>query len=319
MLNIHLQLFAEGGTEGTAEGTSENSADANINAEIYKHFGVKPEGFAEPKATAEKDSQPATDEEDDPDSIDAQEQTEDEPETNPDEEFEQLIKGKFKEQFGKRMQSTINERFKNSRAAQTELDAVYDAIAPYMEKLNIKKGDVEGLRNATLDDASNFNKIAVEQGISVNEARESFRRGREEQANREARQAQEQQRQAQAAAEEQRQIYDGWKKEEAEIKKTDPDFDLAKEITGNEEFRKALNAGLPVTFAYRATHFDERMAAAVGAVAKQTELNTARSIAASRKRPTEGTRGAAAAVQQTDYNAMSDADFLKLFNNRGRK
>ncbi|MCH5199209.1 MAG: hypothetical protein J1E34_09935, partial [Oscillospiraceae bacterium] len=281
MQHLHLQLFAEGGTEGTAEAGGENSADANIDAEIYKHFGVKPEGFAEPTASAEENSQPATDETDNPDSIDAQEQTEAETETNPDEEFEQLIKGKFKEQFGKKAQGIINERFKNNRAAQQELDAVYDAFAPYMEKLGVKKGDVEGIKNAALDDASNFNKIAVEQGISVNEARESFRRGREEQTKRDAAQAQ-------AAAEERRAIYDGWKNEEAEIKKTDPEFDLAKEIAGNEDFARALNSGLSVTFAYRATHFDERLAAAAGAVAKQTELNTARSIAANRRRPTEG-------------------------------
>ena len=77
-----------------------------------------------------------------------------------------------------------------------------------------------------------------------------------------------------------------------------------------------MDAGLPVTFAYKASRFDTRMAQVAGAVEKQTALNTARQIAANRARPPEGGMNKSPAVKQgkVDYAALSDKEFDALLN-----
>lgn len=322
MLYIHLQLFTDGGGEAGGEGGNA-AGGLDFDAEFQRHFGFQP-GVAAPDQ-AEKDdknTEAPTGEE-----VNAESEGQDAAAEEPrdfDKEFEGLVKGEYKDAFGKRVQGIINDRFKANNqklaAAEEKLRAYQDAIDPYLDKLGVDKNDLEAIKNAAMEDRSNFRSRAVKNNQTVEEAMKAYQEARNEAKAQAAAEEQQQAAQAQAAQqaeqERQKQIFDGWKAEEAEIKKTDSDFDLAHEIAGNDEFRKALEAGLPVTFAYKATRFDDRMAQVAGAVEKQTALNTARQIAANRARPPEGGMNKSPAVKQgkVDYKNLPDEQILKILN-----
>lgn len=320
MLRLQLQLFAEGGGEG-AGGEGQNAAASGLDfeSEFKRQFGS---GIAAPKSEAEAAPEPEGKAQVEKDR-EAADTPEKDPEKDPDKDFEGLIKGEYKDAFNRRVQGIINERFKNNNAklaaAEQKAADVMDAFRPYLEKLGLDGSDLEAVRNAAMEDRSNFRSYAVQNNMTVEEAAQKL----QEQWNAAKQQQQaELQQQAQAdaqmqAEEQQRQwkILDGWKAEEATLKKTHPEFSLAHEVATNAEFRKALDAGMSVQFAYRATHYDDDLANVAGAVERQTKINTAQSIAAGMRRPPEGGMNANTATQsRTSYKNLSDQDFLKIFN-----
>ena len=274
MLELFLQLFAEGGDAGAsgATGTAESpAADGgfDVDAELIKR-GIKPyKGrlAAAPQAEEQADAEPEPaappeTEEAEADAQDAaaQEMT--------DQELEELIKGRGKGAFQRRVQGIVNERFKKSKATQAELDAVYDAIDPYMQKLGIKRGDVEGLRAAAEKDKTNFSEAAFRNGSTAEEEMAAYankRRSAEQKAANDARQEEIRRR---VAAQKNKAQYDRWRADEAEVKKTYPGFELARELSENPDFKTALEAGVPMLTAYRGAHFDELMAGVAGSAAQ---------------------------------------------------
>ena len=323
MLNLHLQLFAEGAGEAQQAG-GKTAAEIDFAENFKKYFGGDP-GPAAPdtRAKAQSAAQDAA-AENKQETVQEGPAAETQPHENPDTDFEGLIKGKFKDAFNKRVQGIINERFKNANAKQAQQEAQHkafvEAVGPYLRKLGVKDpNDLEAIRQAALDDATNFRDAAIEQNKTIEEMRQQYlndKKTAEEKAlkDEQLRQLQNQQR---AAAEQarRRNVFAGWEAEAEQIRESDPTFDLKNEIRNNEEFRKALNAGMGVKFAYNATHFDERMAATAGAVARQTAINTAQNLAANRARPAEGgLKQGAAAQARIDYNALPDEEILKIFN-----
>lgn len=328
MLKINIQLFADGGEAGGSNG---NAAAFDADAEIAKRFPEEARAFAaahkkadaqpEPKqadAPAEKTERAGDDA--DPDNTHGQE------EFDEDAEFDKLIKGPYKDAFRKRFQSGLNDRFKGHnaevQALQQKIEAYQDAVAAYAMKLGVDPNDVDALSAAVMEDKNNFRQRAVEKGITLEEAIADFQTEREAEKKSAAEEAQAravQDEQAQRQAMQQRQqLYENWKAQEAEIQKRDASFDLKTELMNNAEFRKAVDAGMSLDFAYKATRFDQTMANVAGAVERQTALNTAKQIAAGRNRPTEGGLGTApAAKTQTSYKDMSDKEFLKLFRSMG--
>lgn len=323
MLRFNIQLFAEGGGEG-AGGEWQNAAGIDFESEFRRQFG-RSSGTAAPKGkTGETTDDDQPEAETAPEGQDAAAETQGkEQTTDPEADFEGLIKGQYKDQFNKRVQGIINERFKtnNAKLAAAEKKAadVMDAFRPYLEKLGLDGSDLEAVKQAAFEDRSNFRSYAVQNNMTVDEAaaelQKQWNEARAEQEAQAQQTAMQEQQQAAAEQERQREIFDGWRREAAEIQKTDPQFDLAKEIAGNAEFRKALDAGMGVQFAYRATHYEDAMAKVAGAVEQQTALKTAQSIANRRNRPPEGGMGQTAGVSsKPSYKNLSDEDFLKIFN-----
>lgn len=322
MLYIHLQLFAEGGGEAGGEGGNA-AGGLDFDAEFQRHFGLQPGVAAPDRAKKDNEDTEAPTGEEVTESSEGQEAAAEEP-RDYDKEFEGLVKGEYKDAFGKRVQGIINDRFKANNqklaAAEEKLRAYQDAIDPYLDKLGVDKNDLEAIKTAAMEDRSNFRSRAVQNNQTVEEAMKAYQEARNEAKAQAA--AEEQQHAAQAEAQRKQQeqqimqIHDAWRQEEAEIKKTDPDFNLAHELAKNPEFFRAVDAGLPVLFAYKATRFDDRMAQVAGAVEKQTALNTARQIAANRARPPEGGMNKSPAVKQgkVDYKNLPDEQILKILN-----
>ena len=309
---MHLQLFAEGGGE-TGGGEQAAAGGIDFEAEFQRQFGLKPE-VAAPEQAEEK---PAEKPEETTDA--KQPETADDPQEDPDAEFEKLIKGKYKDAYGKRFQTGLNERFKSHNAEvealKAEIAAYKDAAGMYAEKLGVDVNDVEALRTAAMADKAMFRAKAIAEGKTTEQVMQEYNEGREEARKTASADAMRKAMDANREAQQRQEIYAQWDRDAEEIRKTDPAFDLGREIRENEEFRKALDAGMSVPFAYRATHFEQRLAAVAGAVEKQTAALTAQKIAAGQKRPPEGGLNANPGAQtKVDYDKLSEKDFMALFN-----
>lgn len=314
LFNIHLQLFAEGAGEAGGE-----ESGASFEQQFEQQFGRAPKKRAEHKT--ETQDAPAEGTQDAAAKTPETAETTGEPETvDTDAEFEQLIKGKYKDAYGKRAQQMINERFKNHNAeltrVQQERDDLLDALDPYLKKLGVDTSDLEAVRQAVMDDASNFRAAALRNNVTVEQAIQDYQAQRKAEKEAQEQQRRQNETQARAEMEQRKAIYDGWQAEAAEIRKLDPDFDLSAEIKNNPDFSAALDAGMSVRFAYNATHYDANMAKVAGAVERQTAINTANRITAGRARPAEGGLGPNAAARQTrtDYKNLPNADILDIFN-----
>ena len=327
MLDINMQLFAEGGEAG-AEGGS-NAAAFDVDAEIQKRFPYE-SGLAAPhrkaKAQEAQDEPDAGKHEQDGAQHDAgaqqEAQSKDMTPEEADAELERLIKGPLKDAYAKRFQGGLNERFKTQNAKMQELQQKYDrmqkAYSAYTKKLGVDAEDYDAIEQATMEDATNFRARAIENNRTVEEEREVFRQEQASAEEKAAQEAAQRAAEAQQAETQRQQIWAQWDEDASKIKETDKNFDLRKEIEQNEEFRGMLDAGVSVKLAYQATHFDERMAAVAGAVERQTALNTANKIAAGRNRPAEGGLGNVPAnSSKTSYENMSNKEFLKLFHSMG--
>ena len=117
-INLHLHMF-DGGAAGGAEGGGDGAASTQESgAEPTVVYGKDP-------AADDSTSQVGSDEGgDDPDG--------NEPEEDIDAEFEELIKGKYKQQFDGRVHSIMQNRFKNAQDVKDVAAKWQGATAGYM-------------------------------------------------------------------------------------------------------------------------------------------------------------------------------------------
>lgn len=316
---LDIQMFSEGGAEGAAEGTENTSGlTGDFEADFQKYFG-KSAGFGSAPVSqaenAESDEETSGTEADTEDEAITEENSEDAEENSvsddPEKEFEDLIKGKFKGAFQKRTQGIINERFKTSKETEGKLNLALDALAPLFDRYGIESGDLEGLKNAIKGDAGIFAKKALEKGMESEEYRDAFNadRDREQQA------AKEDFEQRQQAA---REKYQDWKNQEAEIQKTYPAFNL-NEAFKNEEFKAMAMSGASLISAYRASHFDEIAAGLVAAATKRAAKNAVDSMQGNVRRPKEGGMNSeAASVAKKDVSSLTENDIYDILKRVGR-
>lgn len=330
---IGLQHFAEAGAEGSASGGGNgergNGLSGDFAADMQRYFGVSPRSDA---GSAQAGAQNGEKEQEagDPGSVTgeaADDQAAASGQQNAtndaDAEFEELIKGKFKDQFGRRTQGIINERFRKSKETETKLN---QEIAQYKRMSNVlldkyglaQDATPEQIEAAVKADNTMFSRQAMAKGQSVDAYRDAFfedMQAREEEAAQQ--QAQEQQQAQQEAARREdamRQTYEQWNKEAEELKKTFPTFDLAEELRGNEAFRRALVAGLPVSQAYYGANFDKISSGLVAAATQQAARRAAQTVAANRSRPAEGGQAAATGIKtgNIDVNSLNGRQIRDL-------
>ena len=312
-----IQMFAEGAAEGGTDGTAaESGLTGDFNADFQKYFGTSAgAGSAPVSHKTEAEAQAAASGTDAQNEAEESSEAADEnaaaAEENSENEFEALIKGKHKKDFQKRVQGIINDRFKNAKATAGKLDAMQEAIAPLFARYGLNESDVEGLGKAIKEDTSIFTRLAMEKGIDAEEFRDSFY------ADRESKQKTERE-DRERALNEARARYDDWKKQEAEIQKTYPSFNL-QDAFRNEDFRNMAMQGATILNAYRASHFDEIAAGLVAATSKRTVKQTVDSMQSSAGRPREGgLSSSAATVSKKDVGNLSEADIFDIIKRVGR-
>ena len=213
-------------------------------------------------------------------------------------------------EYNKQMQSVVQSRLKNAKAAEESLAK----LAPALELLARRHGldaenmDYEAIAKAINDDDAYYEDKALEMGVTLETAKRIDQQEREH-----ARQQKEEARNL-----EQQKLRNHFMKLEQQgqaLKQVFPNFDLRKELQ-NPVFARMTspNVGVSVEDAYHAIHRKEIDAARSQVIAQQTVQQISNSIQAGSMRPDEnGTSGQSASVTTFDYSKASKAqrDALK--------
>lgn len=195
---------------------------------------------------------------------------------NNQDEFENLIDGKFKDEFRKRTQSIIDKRFK-----ETKLLEEYKAkVSPIIEKLNQQ----HGIEDGNLDTL--YDKLFQEsQNTSQSEEANLILKSR----------------------------VASWVKESESLKEIYPDFDFREELKSQSLFGKLLHSGVPLKSAYEVVHKDEILSGAMAYTAQKVREQVVKGIEAKGRRPLEnGVASESGIVTVTDVNALTSKDILKI-------
>lgn len=266
---LNLQLFGEEG------GSAEVGEVAGSTAEVSDSEGVATQ-------TEEQQVAPAQD------------------------EWDTLIKGKYKDQFGKAVADAVNKRFKNQKDLQGQIDAIDPIIRAVAERYEVQADangsiPINALSEKVLNDNAIYEKEAFERGMSVEDLKQIKSLERENAQLKRATQMSAEQRE--------------WEELVAQgknVKKLYPAFDIDVEMQ-NPQFGRLLatlkGSGFedPVRIAYETVHRDEIMGGAMEYAVKQTEQKIANSIQSGMARPQENgtTKVAAGAPTALDPSKLS--------------
>ena len=288
---MNLQLFAEGGApsgDGGGEG-----AGVTAQAAAVQTKGAKSNPLANVVYGKQaQESAPAAE---------VQKEPEQQPTVDLDAEFEELIKGKYKDQYGKRVQNTVQQRLKGAKETEDRLTAMNPLMDLLSARYGVKADDTEGLIKALEGDDAFFEQAAQDHNMDAKDYRKMLQLQSE---NTRLKSQQEQQ----FRQEQMNKQYEAWEQQAEEARKLYPNLDLNIE-SQNPQFRQLLMAGVDVGTAYLALHRDDVLAGAMQATAKNVEQKLANKIAAGNSRPPEnGASGQSAAIIKTDPSNWTKAD-----------
>lgn len=300
---LSLQIFADGGASagGTGDGGTAQGQGVKAGA-ASQQTGAKGNPLAEVKyGIQQEESAPAAE---------VQETTT----TDPNAEFEKLIKGQYKQQYDQKVQDIIRKRLKGPMETVEKYTALQPVLEILAKKHGVDAGDIDALTKAIEADDSYFEQEAMELGMSVKQLKE-LRSAQRENADL-RRQIQERQKQENAEK-----IYSTWMQQAEETKKVYPGFDLRAEL-GNSKFLDLLNSNIDVRTAYEVLHKDDIIPAAMQFAAKTVESKLANKIASGASRPAEnGMNSGSAAVVKSDVSQLTKADRQEIIRRvaRGEK
>lgn len=223
--------------------------------------------------------------------------------------YQELIRGEYKDLYAEDTQRLINQRFKETKALQAQVDEV----KPLLDELNARYGttDVKGILQAIEKDNGYWESAAEEAGMEVEQYKKIKTLERQNAALMEA------QKQQAEKARVQEQV-GRWVQEAETLKGKYPGFDLQTELA-DDQFRRLLQAGTPVEHAYRVIHMDELMSGAVSAAAAAAEKNVTDNIRAKGMRPVEnGVAAQSGFVSKTDVNKLTKADRAEMARRAAR-
>lgn len=281
---INLQLLAEGGGEGGGDAAGVNGAAAGPQTGDSDSLENVVYGIQEEAGEA---AAPEEQMEDTPPDLDA--------------EFDALIRGKYKEQYGKRVGDTVRQRLKSSQETSDRWDAAQPILETLAKKHGVQEGDLKGLLKAVEEDNSYYEQEAMARNMSVQELKAARKMERE---NADLRQQIEQQRQKEEADK----TYGKWVQESETLKQTYPEFDLGAELQ-NPQFCQLLMSNIDMKTAFEVIHKDEILPAAMQYAAKTTAEKLANNIRSRGRRPAEnGTRAKSSAVVKNDVSRLTDED-----------
>ena len=199
-----------------------------------------------------------------------------------DDEWNELRRGKFKDQYSRDVQSAIQERFKNQQAQSETLAKLQPMLSALAKQKGVEDGDYESLSKAILDDDSLYEEEADAAGMTV-ERYKLMKQLENENAQLKAREQQERENMAL------RQHFQKLTAEAEQLKQTYPGFDLMKEMQ-NPKFRKLTgpNSGLTVADAYYAIHHAELEPQAMAYGIQRAQAQISKTLQANAQRPSEG-------------------------------
>lgn len=280
--SLHFHMFDDGGA-GEGASSSEGGA-ADVSTVVYGKQPEDTEGAGQVGADTNGENAQGAD-------LNA--------------EFEELIKGKFKEQYGSHVKSAIDSRFKNQSDNQELVNAYQEATAPLYMLYGIDPGDIEGLHKAIESDDGLYANAAEEEGITAQKFRENMKLKLEAQAGRsmmeEFKRQQEQQR-----------MFAQWDQQAAQLRESVPNFDLGQELA-NEEFCNALDRGYDVATAFQIAHMQEILSGAMQQSASESKQQAVANFRQKAARPSEnGAAKQAAVVRKVDPSKFTNDDIDEI-------
>lgn len=202
---------------------------------------------------------------------------------NDEEEFANLINGRFKEQFTRKTQAIIDKRFKQTKELQEYKERVSPVVQSLMEKYGVEDGNEGNLldfikeKEETSVNTPSENEVVSERGKTL--------RGK----------------------------ISSWVKQSEDVKNTYPDFDLRKELRESKLFSQLLLGGVPLKAAYETVHKDEILSGAMAYTADKVREQVVKGIEAKGRRPIEnGVSSESAVVTSVDVNSLTSQDILKI-------
>ena len=196
-------------------------------------------------------------------------------ETDPETEFNDLVNGRFKEQFSKRTQAIIDKRFKATKELEAFKDKAQPILGALYEKYEIDNGDIEALGQAMADEKEKSQRDLAGKSL--------------------------------------RKKIGSWINQSRELQKTMPDFDLRAELRADPMFGNLLLSGLPLKTAYETIHHNEILNGAVAYTADKVRRQVVQGIEARGMRPVEnGVSSEGAIVTSVDVNSLTSQDILKI-------
>lgn len=293
MLTLNLQHFAEGGEGGTsAEGATGVIETASESQEGEN--AITPDG--------ENDG-----------GIDL------------DAEFEQSIKGKYKDAFNKRTQSIVSERVKKIKGENASLTAKITAATPILEELAFRYGvdlnDTNALLSALKADTAFDEQKAFEEGTTLEERLKAKREARAKQQQEDELRNLRRQLQEQNDKQKFLEKYREWDSHSETIRATYPSYDLRTAMQ-NPVFVTLLNSGANPKNAYEAAYHDDIMAAAMQGAVNIATKKVADSVRANGKRPIEnGNSSQGAITTKVDVSTLNreQMDFYIREAQKGKK
>ena len=195
------------------------------------------------------------------------------------ESFDDLIKGKYKDDFNKRMQAAIKRRVGDTKALEAELSKARETLAVAQQRYGTKDGDWDALANAMIEDDAYLEKEAYERGIDKDTLRTMKKMEREnEQLKRNQSELERQARQEQA--------YQKLMTEQTEVKSIYPDFNIDNELL-NPQFENLVRNGIDLKTAYEVVHHNEILPVAMKVAADKAKSDASRVVQSNLSRPSE--------------------------------
>lgn len=298
-LKLRLQMFAEGG-DGSAVGAADAGAQAGVQPE-----SPAPENKRQKRNPLQNvkygrqltDQQQAETQQQDAQAQVAAAQTE---------SFDELIRGKYKQDFDSRVQAIVQDRLKNSKKS----DETLSKLQPVLQMLGKQYGidasdlssiDADAFAQKVLDDRKYYEQEAAEKGIPIDVFMNMKRMERENDVLR--RQGQ------QYLAEQQKREQFGRIMSQFEaVKQVYPQADFKTEME-NPAFGRLVANGVDARTAYEVIHRDEIQRGAMQYAVQRTKEQVAASMAANSRRPVEnGNAGAPASVTKEDPSTWTAED-----------
>jgi hypothetical protein len=303
LLKVDLQLFNDGGATGGAEGSEASTegapkTDIKVSGSSRRSksgefdnvvFGKQEGTTADDSTSLDTEGKPMgagnTDVQTTSDTLEARKKA-----------FNDLINGEYKDLYQEEFQRVFDRRFKQVKGIEADLAAQ----KPIIEKLMARYGvnDVAKLDQALTEDTEYWERVAEEQGMTVEQYHAMQKL---EQENKELKAM----RQKQIGQQQFRQQIDKWYQEADKVKELYPSFDFKKEAQ-NPEFLSLLKSGNTVEHAYKVLHFDELTQNAARVAAQTADAQAQARMKQKASRPSEnGTSSQSAAIVKNDVSTLT--------------
>lgn len=222
--------------------------------------------------------------------------------------FEELINGKYKNDFEKRVQGILQDRLKGSREREAKFAPIIEQLAQrYGMDHTAQDFSLDALSEAIAGDTSQYEQEALERGLPVETVAKLHKLEFIEQQRQQQAQMQAQQTQLQRHLQ-------GLVQQGDELKQLYPGFDLETEMKDPVFFKlTSPGVGVPVRTAYEVVHNEEIRGAGMQFAAQKAAQRVSASVAANAKRPAEnGVKGSSAAINKSDPSKFTKADFDEI-------